>query len=387
MKQLKRSYKALLALGIIAFLLIIVFLGVGVIGGNNALFIPWSATVEGTTSNFGILHISYRCFLNVFFAFGKSGWTWDFTRIFIAAAFWASVLLVIIGIIVAACKEKKAIAPVIFIFLSACMILWVIEGVTFARTIENCMTTRYALSFAVVIALALISIILLLIAISFANQMSAVTEEEKEEAKEAEASKEVTDLENRVAVLEGKVEDLIKRQYIVITAPVAAAPVQAAPVAAAPVEEEKPVEAPVEEKPVEAAPVEESKATLNIKRIPFSEKYAAADEDLKAKFDELSAYITDNYGIKARESIAGVSFSAHREKLVFATFIGKHLRCNFALDAKNYSDSTIPVVNSDNKKYADVPLTLKVKSGLSLRRACSLVDDVMAAKGIKKISK
>ncbi len=363
MKQLKRRYGALLAIGIIAFVLIIAFLGVGVIGGENALFIPWAADV-GASSRFGIMGISYRCFLNVFFAFGKSGWTWDFVRIFVAAAFWAAVILLIVGIVVAACKEKRSVAPVIFMFLSVCMILWVVEGVTYANSL-GCMNWTYAMSFGVVLGLAVVSIVLLLLAISAGHEISDL---DCEQSAEAAASQKISNLEERVAALEGKVEELQKRQVIVVTAP-----------AAAPVEEEK---------PVEAAPVEEeAKATLNIRRIPFSEKYAAADKDLKAKFDELSTYISDNYGIKARESIAGVSFSAHREKLVFATFIGKHLRCNFALDAKNYADSTIPVVNSDNKKYADVPLTLKVKSGLSLRRACSLVDDVMAAKGIEKIVK
>ena len=45
---------------------------------------------------------------------------------------------------------------------------------------------------------------------------------------------------------------------------------------------------------------------------------------------------------------------------------------------------TIPVVANNSKKFADIPLTFKIKSGLSFRRALKLVDDVMAKKGRSK---
>ena len=360
MKQLKTRYVITTILGILASLAILAFLAVGTIGGDSAIAIPWAMHVAGSKHRFGILNISYRYFLNLFFCFGQSGWVWDFSKIAIAGVFWAAVVGLIVAIIVYAKREKKGILPAIFIFLNICGGLWVIEGVTYTNYM-GVMKLRYAASFALCIALGLFAIFALSLALSASHQIKIL---------ESQGCNLVNELEGRIKVLEDKVAEFENKEPV------------------AKVEEVKPVieETKVEEVVIET-PVEEKTGNLNIQRIPFAVKYKEADKDLRDKFDELSAYITNNYGIKARESIAGVSFSAHREKLVFVTVIGKHLRCNFALDANNYNDSTLPVVNSDNKKYADVPLTLKVKSGLSLRRAMSLVDDVMASKGIKKKTK
>ncbi len=360
------------ALGIIATAIVLVFLIIGAIGGNNAFGIPWAVAVANSSGRFGILNISYRYILNIFLCFGQSGWTWDFTRIFILGAFWAAVIAFIVIVILSAKKEKRLVVPSIFLFLDFIGGLWVIEGITYARYLD-CMHLRYAASFAVLIIGGLCSIICFLIAVATSHQITIL---------ENKGCDLVVELDGRVKALEEKVAECEKKHEVVEEA----APVEEP--APAPVVEETVVEEPAVEETVVAVPAAEEKTgNLNIQRIPFADKYKAADDDLRAKFDELSAYVTNTYGIKARESIAGVSFSAHREKLVFVTIIGKHLRCNFALDANNYHDSTLPVVNSDNKKYADVPLTLKVKSGLSLRRAKGLVDDVMAAKGIEKVSK
>ena len=91
-----------------------------------------------------------------------------------------------------------------------------------------------------------------------------------------------------------------------------------------------------------------------------------------------------SYGIKNRVSIPGDTFSAHRERYVFLTISGKHIKAYFALDPKDYENSTIPVETTNIAKYEDVKCTLKVRSDLSFRRACMLVDAVMAAKGVNK---
>lgn len=350
MKQLKKRYALSLVLGIVAAIGIIAIVLVGMvkIAPNKSLFIPWAVAVKGSKTRFGILNISYRFLLNIFMCFGKSGWTWDFTRILIPAAFWAATIALIFTVIFSAKKEKRVIAPAIFAWLDCAGALWILEGIAYAQSI-GAMRLRYAFTFGLMIGAGLISLFFLFSAIRAARQMKMVAL--IEESKSDDHADEIAALEGRIAALEAK------------TVIVAAAP------------------APV------AAPKAEEKGKLNIQRIPFAIKLAASDKDLRAKCAELSSYISENYGIKARESIAGLSFSAHREKLVFVTVIGKHLRCNFALDVDKYSDSSLPVVKSNNKKYEDVPLTLKVKSDLSLRRAKALVDDVMALKGIEKIAK
>ncbi len=369
MKQLKKRYIATTVLGILASLAILVFLAIGTIGGDNAIGIPWASYINGNSHRYGILNISYRYLLNLVFCFGKSGWVWDFSKIAIAGIFWASLVAMIVAIIIYATKEKKGILPTIFIFLNVCGGLWVVEGIAYARYMDV-MRLRYAASFALCIALGMFAIVMLVMSLSVSHQIKVY---------ENQGCNLVNELEGRIKVLEEKIAECENKEPAEKVVERVVEVRYEAPAAA--VEEKK------EEKVAVEVPADDKSGNLNIQRIPFSVKYKEADEDLRKKFDELSAYITKNYGIKARESIAGVSFSAHREKLVFITVIGKHLRCNFALDAKDYHDSTLPVENSDNKKYADVPLTLKVKSGLSLRRAMGLVDDVMAAKNIKKITK
>jgi hypothetical protein len=173
---------------------------------------------------------------------------------------------------------------------------------------------------------------------------------------------------------------------------VAPAPVEE--IAPAPVAEEV---APVEETPVEeAAPAEEAPSPKaeseydfpineNKHKVPFEEKLANAEKDLVEKYEGLRDYIM-SYGIKNRVSIPGDTFSAHRERYVFITITGKKLKVNYALDPKDYENGTIPVETNNSKKFEDLPLTFKIRSDLSYRRALKLVDDVMAKKGVTKNS-
>ena len=183
----------------------------------------------------------------------------------------------------------------------------------------------------------------------------------------------------------------------------APAPVEAKEeVAPAPVEKPAPAPvaeevAPVEEAPVEeAAPAEEAPAPKaeseydfpineNKHKVPFEEKLANAEKDLVEKYEGLRDYIM-SYGIKNRVSIPGDTFSAHRERYVFITITGKKLKVNYALDPKDYENGTIPVETNNSKKFEDLPLTFKIRSDLSYRRALKLVDDVMAKKGVTKNS-
>ena len=172
------------------------------------------------------------------------------------------------------------------------------------------------------------------------------------------------------------------------------APTPAEEIVPEPVAEEV---APVEETPVEeAAPAEEAPAPKaeseygfpineNKHKVPFEEKLANAEKDLVEKYEGLRDYIM-SYGIKNRVSIPGDTFSAHRERYVFITITGKKLKVNYALDPKDYENGTIPVETNNSKKFEDLPLTFKIRSDLSYRRALKLVDDVMAKKGVTKNS-
>ena len=116
-------------------------------------------------------------------------------------------------------------------------------------------------------------------------------------------------------------------------------------------------------------------------RAKFENRIKSADQELRDKYYELRDYIR-SYEVKDRLSVPGITFSLHRERYVFITIAGKKLKVYFALNPDDYKDSTIPVIANTSKKFEDLPTELKVKSDLSLKRAKTLVDDVMKAKGI-----
>ena len=138
----------------------------------------------------------------------------------------------------------------------------------------------------------------------------------------------------------------------------------------------------------EEAPADDNApAGLNIKgkrrRASFETRLKNSEFDLRHKYYDLRDYIKW-YGIKNRISIPGDTFSYKRQRQVFVTIVGKHIRVYLNLDPNDYADSTIPVEPALAKKYEDLPCLLRVKSDLSYRRAKKLVDDVMQKIGIDK---
>jgi len=119
-------------------------------------------------------------------------------------------------------------------------------------------------------------------------------------------------------------------------------------------------------------------------RIPFQVRMAMAEKDLLTNYNTLKNYIL-SYGVKSRISNSGDTFRIHRETFVKVTIAGKGLKLYYALNPKDYDNSTIPVQNVSHKAiYAEIPCVLKVKSSLSVKRAMQLVDDVMHGKGLEQ---
>lgn len=179
-----------------------------------------------------------------------------------------------------------------------------------------------------------------------------------------------------------------------------------------PAPEEEPVEEPVEEPAEEPAPEEEADdeaddeaededeegeeeapaadgAPVGIavkgkrRRASFETRLKNSEFDLRHKYYDLRDYIKW-YGLRNRISIPGDTFSYKRQRYVFVTIVGKHIRVYLGLDPKDYAESTIPVEEASAKKYEDLPCLLRVKSDLSYRRAKKLVDDLMQKVGLDK---
>ena len=165
------------------------------------------------------------------------------------------------------------------------------------------------------------------------------------------------------------------------------------PVAAAVVAEEEPEEEEEEaeeeaEEEGEEAPADDNApggiaAKGKRRRASFETRLKNSEFDIRHKYYDLRDYIKW-YGLRNRISIPGDTFSYKRQRYIFVTIVGKHLRVYLNLDPKDYADSTIPVELAEAKKYEDLPCLLRVKSDLAYRRAKKLVDDVMAKIGIAK---
>ena len=166
----------------------------------------------------------------------------------------------------------------------------------------------------------------------------------------------------------------------------APAPVPAPAPAPAPVVVEKPADPQPEEAPkprVVGAINPDLPPHEKIIRIPFQTRMKTADPDMVKNYNELKSEIL-SYGVKSRISNKGDTFRLHKITFVKITIAGKSLKLYFALDPKDYANSSIPVQDASHNVYKDIPLVFKVKSELSLRRAKELIADVMEKNGLEQ---
>lgn len=201
-----------------------------------------------------------------------------------------------------------------------------------------------------------------------------LTEDEKE-VKEEKPVQPVIDTED----LLNKVRDIVKEELNKLDRIVIAREVRTTPKV-----ENKP-EPKVEPKPEPApAPVEDEQKKLSIQRIPFADKIVKADKDLQEKYNELKSEFLA-YGASSRVSVGGDTFRLHRKAYVKITIVGKMLKVYYALNPKDFADSTYPIVDASEKvAYEEVPTLLKVKSNLSVKRAKELAEQAFAKDGITK---
>ena len=157
-------------------------------------------------------------------------------------------------------------------------------------------------------------------------------------------------------------------------------------------EVEKPVEVVKEPDVIKVAPVvvEEPTEETNkpkVERIPFATRIQEADSDLKDTYNQLKSLLV-SYGLKSRVSNGGDTFRLHATTYCKITVSGKSLKLYLALDPEDYKHTTLPIKDASSKAiYADIPLVFKVKSGLSLRRAESLIADMMDKHQIDQIDR
>ena len=160
----------------------------------------------------------------------------------------------------------------------------------------------------------------------------------------------------------------------------------------APVEEAAP-EAPIEEapcEPVEIVPTitptyidnEGNKIEINYSR-SFTANLIQSDDTVKAYYSELKNHIHSYKGVKSKYSWKFDSYNKGRDQLFKIKFRGKTILLYCALDPEEFDKSKYHHDSINAKIFAEVPMLLKIKSGLGLRKAKEIVDIVMAKFGIE----
>ncbi len=180
----------------------------------------------------------------------------------------------------------------------------------------------------------------------------------------------------------------------------------------APVEEvveEAPVEEVIEEAPVVeeqaqepvAEPVQEennpvivptyfdnegNKIDINYSR-SITANIIQSDDTVKSYYGELKNHILSYKGVKSRISWKFDSYNRGRDQLFKIKFRGKTICLYCALNPEEFDKSKYHHEAINAKIFADVPMLVKIKSGLGLRKAKELVDIEMAKFDIAKNEK
>ena len=146
-----------------------------------------------------------------------------------------------------------------------------------------------------------------------------------------------------------------------------------------PAEEVKEEPAPAVEEPKKEEPApKKEKAEF----VPFSVRMKEADPFLRDAYNELKAEVL-SYGIKSRVSSTSDRFRLHKKEYVKMVIAGQFLKLYFALNPEDYKDTTYPFDDAGRMgAHKDTPFVFKIKSGLSIRRAKQLINDVASKDGL-----
>jgi len=203
-------------------------------------------------------------------------------------------------------------------------------------------------------------------------------------------------------IVEEYIPQEIPAEEPVAEEPVAEEPVVEEPVAEEPIVEpvaEEPVVEPVAEEPAQE-PVQEPEPVLvptyydnegNKIDIKYSRSFTAnliqSEDTVKDYYAELKNHIMSYKGVKSRISWKFDSYNRGRDQLFKVKLRGKTICLYCALDPAEFDESKYHHEPIDAKIFEDVPMLVKIKSGLGLRKAKELVDITMAKFGIEKDEK
>lgn len=130
----------------------------------------------------------------------------------------------------------------------------------------------------------------------------------------------------------------------------------------------------------------------NIAYVTYKKSYTSrliqAEETLKNNYVIIKQELLAYKKVKARTSWNAETFSAGRIQCAKLTVRGKTLWLNLNLSPNNYVDTKYSIVDcSDKKKFAEVPVAVKIRSNRSVKYALELIRDMMSGLGIIRTDK
>lgn len=148
-----------------------------------------------------------------------------------------------------------------------------------------------------------------------------------------------------------------------------------------------PAEEKVEEQPEE---VNEGEKTPVEKRptITYTERLARSEETLKQQYSELKNELLSHRKVRSRITKSCETFRVGYNQVAKLVVAGKGLKLYLALDPRSVDSAIYHQRDASSKKrFVEVPLVVKVKSPLSLRKAKQLIAKVCEEKEIVKKSR
>ena len=138
--------------------------------------------------------------------------------------------------------------------------------------------------------------------------------------------------------------------------------------------------------------IETVESVENIAYVTYKKSYTArliqAEETLKNNYVIIKQELLAYKKVKARTSWNAETFSAGRIQCAKLTVRGKTLWLNLNLAPNNYVDTKYSIVDcSDKKKFAEVPVAVKIRSNRSVKYALELIRDTMSRLSIIRTDK
>ena len=117
----------------------------------------------------------------------------------------------------------------------------------------------------------------------------------------------------------------------------------------------------------------------------FTERLDSVDPEIKAFYEQVREELLSYDKVKSRLSQKGESFRVGRVLLAKIAISGKTVKCYLALDPTAYDVKTYRHADaSERKAFADVPMLVRIRSKLSVKRTAQLIADLAAKNGLVK---